>query len=545
MVILKKLFKVTYAKHTNFGLQKFRIDYNGLRYLNTNTETKYNFKIPKYGDLLLDTYLAVKMPTIWSPIVDDGHGNIHTYEFKWIKDLGTQMIKEISITIGGQVIQKYSGDYLKCMIERDYSKDKKELFDKMSGNIDEMHSPEKKYNDIIFQYNSYPNCLYKKDSTGNPIIPNPSIEGRYIYVPINALWCMNTKMALPLMALQYTDLEIDITIRPIKELYTIINTDRDISGSYIDQQIEERDPLISQLIGEKPHVRIAPDYNNPLHQLRWFIHEPKRTTLELFNEPDMTDLEQQQWATLREDWNSDIHLISTYAFLSEDEAEIFTSSTQEYLFKDIKEHKFQSIHGTKHVELETSSLVSGWMFHFQRDDIRSRNEWSNYTNHTYNSNINNVRYLFSSMDPQLNDLSVNGIYNNLPPFWNGRNVRDVLAPLPLITNSYNAVSKKSILNTLGILMDGKYRENIFEEGIYNYLEKYRTTGSAPDGLYCYNFSINSNSGDVQPSGAINLSKLNKIEFEFSTIEPSIDSDFVVESVCARWYHWYFRKRNFI
>ena len=109
------------------------------------------------------------------------------------------MIKEISITIGGQVIQKYSGDYLKCMIERDYSKDKKELFDKMSGNIDEMHSPEKKYNDIIFQYNSYPNCLYKKDSTGNPIIPNPSIEGRYIYVPINALWCMNTKF-LPLMA---------------------------------------------------------------------------------------------------------------------------------------------------------------------------------------------------------------------------------------------------------------------------------------------------------------------------------------------------------
>ena len=38
--------------------------------------------------------------------------------------------------------------------------------------------------------------------------------------------------------LQYTDLEIDITIRPIKELYTIINTDRDIS-SYIDQQIRE------------------------------------------------------------------------------------------------------------------------------------------------------------------------------------------------------------------------------------------------------------------------------------------------------------------
>ena len=27
----KTFFKVTYAKYTNFGLQKFRIDYDGLR----------------------------------------------------------------------------------------------------------------------------------------------------------------------------------------------------------------------------------------------------------------------------------------------------------------------------------------------------------------------------------------------------------------------------------------------------------------------------------------------------------------------------------
>ena len=62
----------------------------------------------------------------------------------------------------------------------------------------------------------------------NHLIIHPLLRvfnrGRYIYIPINALWCMNTKMALPLMALQYTDLEIDITIRPVKELYTIINT---------------------------------------------------------------------------------------------------------------------------------------------------------------------------------------------------------------------------------------------------------------------------------------------------------------------------------
>ena len=120
----------------------------------------------------------------------------------------------------------------------------------------------------------------------------------------------------------------------------------------------------------------------------------------------------------------------------------------------------------------------------------------------------------------------------MAPFWNGRNVRDVLAPLPIITNSYNSVSKKSILNSMGILMDGKYRENVFESGIYDYLEKYRTTGNPPDGLYCYNFSLNSNNSEVQPSGAINLSKFKKIEFQFNTIEPAVNTNFVVESVCA-------------
>ena len=30
----KTFFKMKYAKHTNFGLQKFRIDYDGLRTLN-------------------------------------------------------------------------------------------------------------------------------------------------------------------------------------------------------------------------------------------------------------------------------------------------------------------------------------------------------------------------------------------------------------------------------------------------------------------------------------------------------------------------------
>ena len=43
----KTFFKVTYSKYTNFGLQKFRIDYDGLRELRPSEESVFKFKVPR------------------------------------------------------------------------------------------------------------------------------------------------------------------------------------------------------------------------------------------------------------------------------------------------------------------------------------------------------------------------------------------------------------------------------------------------------------------------------------------------------------------
>jgi hypothetical protein len=93
----------------------------------------------------------------------------------------------------------------------------------------------------------------------------------------------------------------------------------------------------------------------------------------------------------------------------------------------------------------------------------------------------------------------------------------------VINQTYNPQNNQLILVAMGILLDGSYRENIQPAGVYDYIEKYvRTTGSAPPGLYCYNFSVHSNNGDLQPSGAINMSRFNQIELEFTTIIPPLD-----------------------
>ena len=175
----KTMFKTTYAKHTNFGLQKFRIDYEGSKTLNMTTRSHFDFKVPRYADLLMDTYLVVQLPHIWSPIIPptqntDGSFNSlwRPYEFKWIKNLGTQLIERVRFTVGGQVIQEYTGQYLTNMVERDFDDAKKKLYYNMTGNTAEFNDPanSEKSNNM----NQYPNAYY----CGPPDTPEPSIRAK-------------------------------------------------------------------------------------------------------------------------------------------------------------------------------------------------------------------------------------------------------------------------------------------------------------------------------------------------------------------------------
>lgn len=102
----------------------------------------------------------------------------------------------------------------------------------------------------------------------------------------------------------------------------------------------------------------------------------------------------------------------------------------------------------------------------------------------------------------------------------------------MISGDYSVVNHKNIMNTWGLLLDGKYRENTMDYGVFDYIEKYiKTDGSASEGLYCYNFCLNTNHSKLQPSGAINMSKFNLIEFEVTTYLPPVDPNSQFYTVC--------------
>ena len=68
----KSFFKKGFTAHSMFGKQKFRIDFEGSTKLNYNSSTIYNFKIPRYGDLLQEMFFSFTLPNIWSPLISFG-----------------------------------------------------------------------------------------------------------------------------------------------------------------------------------------------------------------------------------------------------------------------------------------------------------------------------------------------------------------------------------------------------------------------------------------------------------------------------------------
>jgi len=489
----KTMFKCKYAKYTNFGLQKFRIDFDGLRTLRLNESSQFRFRILRYAELLMDTYLVVTLPNIWSPILPpssvQGQGQWRPYEFKWIKNLGTQMIKEVRFSIGGQIIQRFSGDYLQNLVERDFEESKKQLYYNMTGNVPELNDP----GNSGTRSNVYPSAYFDGSQLGS----EPSIRSRKIYIPINIWFTLAAKMAFPLISLQYNELYIDVEMRPINELYVV----RDVTSMEMNYQQANQTDIFFQFYR--------------------FIQQPPNPQLDYIN------------ADKRTNWAADVHLITTYGFLTEEEMQVFAAEDQKYLIKEVYEYSFPNVTGTKKVLLESLSMVANWMWFFQRSDAYMRNEWSNYSNWPYD-------YLPSDLQ---NPLAKNGFtplalpYGNYTPSMDPSGVGCFVgqsdAPSNIyVTGQYSPSNQKDIMQNWALLLDGKYRENQFDAGVFNYVEKYaRSRGNSPDGLYCYNFNLSTNPFDFQPSGAINLSKFKNIEFEFSTYQPPLDASAQVYAIC--------------
>ena len=307
----------------------------------------------------------------------------------------------------------------------------------MTGNVPEMNDPANAYN----RANSYPNAWPTNSSNYVNLGPEPSIRSRKLYIPLNIWFTLASKMAFPLVSLQYSELHVEITLRPVQELFVI----RDVENIIPDVR-----PTSGAPIGNY----IQPNFNNQLHQMYRFLQPPPDPRVN----PNDTVYHRLQdivksdyYIDQRTNWAADIHIISTYAFLSDEEVKVFALQPQNYLIKEFYQYEFKNVVGTQRLSLETSGLVSNWMWFLQRTDAFLRNEWSNYTNWPYDNLPNN---LIDPLDyvniPDKSTPVITGEYYNEINFsFSDPKMLDGYADHPslmVLEGSYNLITKLSKLD---------------------------------------------------------------------------------------------------
>ena len=587
----KTFFKKTILSHTNFGKQKFRIDFEGSTRLNYTIPTLYTFKIPRYGDLLQEVFFSFTLPNIWSPLIAFGGtpvafcsscrtnittnlasvladennpaqtiekcglcdcscnspndysginfatsttsgmkliNRVYPLEFKWIENIGVQAIKSVRLISNNSVIQEFSGQYLLNMVNRDFTDNQKKIFNKMIGNVPELNNPAHYSN----RNGNYPNAAYFGSLNSMPYGLEPSIRERQLLIPINLWSTLNHKTPIPLVAMQYSELKLEIELRPVNEWWVVkniineasISINSQLEGSLntttINNQTEQAEQAeqteLTKLVAILHNTYSAPNCNNEIYNLKLFLKEPPRKTIQedslseigaLVYPLTSNKVVEAHYKNVPSPWFADVHLIGCYTFLTNEEQLFFSQASHSYLIKEVHEQTFNDlIGGTHFTKIKTSGLVVSWMWFFQRSDVKYRNEWSNYSNYNYNHGSTEVMSLYGITDFfSFNHEKTETSHKLDSIVWQKK---------------YSPKEEKSILLEWGLYFNNSIREVILEKEVIAYIDPYsRSQGSGLSNVFYYNFCLNSDPLIYQPSGAINISKINNVYMAYKLIEP--------------------------
>ena len=272
-------FKVVYRRHSNFSMESIEQTFNG----NPGFGKKVSCTISRNGDLIHRVYLQTTLPQV------DLSGSAPTLgslqQFNWVNWVGHQLIKNVEVEIGGQRIDKHYGEWLHLWNELSQQAGLKVGYARMVGNVPKLVTP--------------------NDSQYTMIFPSTTL-----YIPLQFWFCRNPGLALPLIALQYHEVKINVEFNDLNNCaqgdntrdlngiinritggnYTFKNTDLSLEDTalwvdYIYLDTDERrrfaqvshEYLIEQLqfTGEESissqNNKIKLNFNHPVKELVWVV----------------------------------------------------------------------------------------------------------------------------------------------------------------------------------------------------------------------------------------------------------------------------------
>jgi hypothetical protein len=234
-------FKVVYRRHTNFAIEAISQTFNGT----PGYGNRVTCQISRNGDLVHRMYLSLK--------ISNSDSLCPFY--------GLRVINYVEIEIGGQKIDKHYSHWMYVWNELSLPKSKRNGYNKMVGN------------------------------TGG------SLNAQTLYIPLEFWFCRNVGLALPLIALQYHEVKINIQFEN-SELcqgtsaalsaafpnailwvdYVFLDTDErrrfaQLSHEYLIEQLQFTGS--ETVSSTKLNTKLS--FNHPCKELVWFANKKSQT----------------------------------------------------------------------------------------------------------------------------------------------------------------------------------------------------------------------------------------------------------------------------
>ena len=260
-------FKVVYRRHTNFSIESIQQTWNGT----SNGENgRCTATISRNGDLVHKMYLHV---------LNTGHHNN-------IKpNAGSDWIKTCEVEIGGQQIDKITGQWLEVWSE-----------------LTEPNSGLCRSSRFWISASGNKSSISATSTSGTPYFPTgtpfqvmtcmggcnaSSITSKSLYIPLPFWFCRNPGLSLPLIALQYHEVKV-ILEHQLASSISSNATDQELWVDYIYLDTDERrrfaqvshEYLIEQLQYNQMNDRNQViNFNHPVKELIWCSASSSNETL--------------------------------------------------------------------------------------------------------------------------------------------------------------------------------------------------------------------------------------------------------------------------
>ena len=467
-------FYKAFRKYSHFSQESISTAMDGQNELFYDQPIKLRAKIQRSGDLLSDIYFSFRIPDIFSKQLATSYNRPTQLQYQWVRYLGVAIIQNAAFFIGGQKIQEFDGNYLLAKALTDYDTDKFEKWRELVGDIPELMDPANGQYAGGTNSTGYPS-VFKDDTT--PLggqVNRPSIFGQDIHVPLSFWFTEYSSLALPLISLQYHECEVQITLNPIKNLYTFL----DISGyrTNPDYKMLQSTALIK---------RNQPEYipsNDISGQWRFFATDVGSTVPQLNG------------------WFLNARIQSTYIYLTEDERHVFAGTPLSYMFSQVTNYPFSGLFTRRILDLETHNPITRLLFVARRSDsLLYRNDFGNLTNWW---NFPNAPFVPT---PNLSAVNTSAFSSGL----------------------FVPQGQMDILRSLRILCDGN---EIQEEKPIDYFTKitpWKSLNGKPLRLVpVYNFALSSPS--TQPCGSVNASRIRNFQIEVDVYPLPVNTNYVYD-----------------